>query len=149
MEELASLSSKELRQEFGKAEEKYHQLIERRDELNQKAKLIREERNMLNEEKKKLIEEMQKIKAMRNEIVKKMREHKKLRNEYQQDARQLIAKKRDQKKKFKDNSFLKAEELKIEIRRLEYEQETVPMPPKEEEKLIKEILIPLWEENVE
>jgi len=62
MQELASLSSKELKQELGKAEEKYRQLCDKRDELNQKARLIKQERDMLNQEKKKLIEEMHEAK---------------------------------------------------------------------------------------
>lgn len=140
MSDLSSLTSRELRNELGRAEEKYQQLCQRRDELNQKAKLLREERDMLNEEKKKLIEEMKEAKKKRDEIVAKMKEHKKRRGEFQQQAKELINKKRKQRGKFKSDSlFLKAEELKLEIRRLEYEQETVPMTPKEEERIINEI----------
>ena len=58
MDDLSSLTSRELKGELRKSEEKYRQLCDKRDELNQKAKLLREERDMLNDEKKKLIEEM-------------------------------------------------------------------------------------------
>ncbi|RLF41015.1 MAG: hypothetical protein DRN21_01045, partial [Thermoplasmata archaeon] len=140
MEDLSSLTSKELKGELKKADEKYQQLRQKRDELNQKARLLRDERNMLNDEKKRLTEEMKKAKEMRDRIVAKMKEHKKKRAEYQQQAKELIKKKREQRGKYKGNSlFLKVEELKLEIRRLQYEQETVPMKPKEEERVIKEI----------
>lgn len=140
MEDLTSLTSKELKGELKKADEKYQQLCQKRDELNQKAKLTRDERNMLNDEKKKLTDEMKKAKKMRDEVVTKMKQHKIKRSEYQQQAKELIKRKREQRGKFKGNSlFLKVEELKLEIRRLEYEQETVPMKHKEEERTIKEI----------
>lgn len=140
MEDFASLTSKDLKEELKKSDEKYQQLCQKRDELNQKAKLLRDERNMLNDEKKKLTDEMKTAKKMRDDLVTKMKQHKVKRTEYQQQARELIKKKRDQRGKFKGNSmFLRAEELKLEIRRLEYEQETVPMKPKEEERTVKEI----------
>lgn len=139
MQEISSLPSKELREELGKAEEKYQQLREKRDDLHKTAKLLREERDLLNQEKKKLLDEMKEVKMKRDEIVQKMKEHKKMRTEYQNQGKELIKAKRSQKSQYKGNVFLRAEELRLEIRRLEYEQETVPMPPKEEEEIIKEI----------
>jgi len=56
MEEILSLSSKQLKEELGKSEEKYQQLKEKRDELNRIAKMLREERNLLNQEKKKHVQ---------------------------------------------------------------------------------------------
>ncbi|MEA2054865.1 MAG: hypothetical protein U9O96_07175 [Candidatus Thermoplasmatota archaeon] len=139
MQEILSLPSKQLREELGKSEEKYQQLREKRDELNRMAKVLREERDLLNQEKKKLLEEMKSVKKMRDDIVKEMRKHKEKRTEYQSQGKSLIQAKRKQKNAYKGNVFLQAKELKIEIRKLEYEQETVPMKPKEEERIIREI----------
>ncbi|MHA1263449.1 MAG: DUF7121 family protein [Candidatus Freyarchaeota archaeon] len=139
MEEILSLPSKQLREELGKSEEKYQQLKEKRDELNKMAKILREERDLLNQEKKKLVEEMKSVKKTRDDIVKEMREHKKKRAEYQSQGKSLIQAKRKQKDMYRGNVFLQAKELKIEIRKLEYEQETMPMKPKEEERIVKEI----------
>jgi uncharacterized coiled-coil DUF342 family protein len=140
MDDLSSLTSHELKGELQKADEKYQQLCQKRDELNQKAKVARDERNMLNDEKHKLSSQMKLEKKRRDEIVQKMKEHKKIRAQYQSQAKELIKRKREQRGKYKGNNlFLKVEELKLEIKKLQYEQETVPMNPKEEEKTIKYI----------
>ena len=132
MDETTPKTTKEIREELEKSEEKYKGLVEKRNELNQKARLTRDERDMLNEEKKKLTNQMKKAKKTRDDIVLKMRNHKQKRLELQKQAKELIKKKKEQRGKYKGNSlFLKVEELKIEIRRLQYEQETVPMNVKE------------------
>ena len=71
------------------AEKKYQSLIEKRNELNDIAKLVREERDMLNEKRKEIIELMKKNKEERNELVSKMKEHKEYTNQIKRAIKTL------------------------------------------------------------
>ena len=118
------------------AEKKYQSLIEKRNELNDMAKLVREERDMLNEKRKELKDHMVKNKKERDEIVTKMKHHKEQRNHYQQKAKELIKSKQRKRGDVVRNLPLRVEELKADIQMLEYRQETVPMNTREENELI-------------
>ena len=121
------------------AEKKYQSLIEKRNELNDMAKLVREERDMLNEKRKELKDHMVKNKKERDEIVTKMKHHKEIRNKLQEEAKKLIESKRRKKGEVFKNLPLRLEELKADVQMLEYRQETVPMSPAEENDLIEKI----------
>jgi uncharacterized coiled-coil DUF342 family protein len=121
------------------AEKKYQSYIERRNELNQMAKIIREERDMINDSRKNIKDQINNLKKERDELVEKMRFHKELRNKYQQEAKKLIEAKRKKKGEVFKNLPLKVEELKADVQMLEYRQETVPMQPQEENELIEKI----------
>ncbi len=118
------------------AEKKYQSYIEKRNELNQMAKVVREERDMLHESRKKIKDEIDKIKKERDELVLKMKEHKKLRNGFQEEAKKLIEAKRKKKGEVFKNLPMRVEELKADVQMLEYRQETVPMSSAEENELI-------------
>ena len=121
------------------AEKKYQAYIQRRNELNQMAKLVREERDMLNDSRKKIKEQIDELKKERDELVLNMKEHKKLRNRYQEEAKKLINAKIKRKGEVFKNLPLRVEELKADCQMLEYRQETVPMSPAEENELIERL----------
>jgi uncharacterized coiled-coil DUF342 family protein len=121
------------------AEKKYQSYIEKRNELNEMAKLLREERDMINEKRKEIKEIMQKTKEERDELVLKMKHHKEIRNKLQQQAKELIDAKRKRKGEVFRNLPLRVEELNADVQMLEYRQETVPMDSSEENELIETI----------
>ncbi|PNX49515.1 MAG: hypothetical protein BV457_01465 [Thermoplasmata archaeon M9B1D] len=121
------------------AEKKYQSYIQRRNELNDMAKVLREERNMINDSRKDQKDEMAKLKKERDELVAKMRHHKEIRNKFQEEAKKLIDAKRKKKGEVFKNLPLRVEELKADVQMLEYRQETVPMSPQEENDLIDKI----------
>lgn len=121
------------------AESKYQSYIQRRNELNDMAKVFREERDMLNEKHKEIREEMKNAKNEREALVEKMKEYKKLRNELQQQAKELIKARQQKKGEVFKNLPLRLEELKADVQMLEYRQETVPLKPHDENELIEKI----------
>jgi len=121
------------------AEKKYQSYIEKRNELNDMAKVLREERDMIHDSRKDLKEKIDKVKKERDELVLKMRHHKEIRNKIQEEAKKLIDAKRKKKGEVFKNLPLRVEELKADVQMLEYRQETVPMSPAEENELIERI----------
>ncbi|MDH7516815.1 MAG: hypothetical protein QHH19_00450 [Candidatus Thermoplasmatota archaeon] len=121
------------------AEKKYQAYIEKRNELNEMARLIREERDMINERRKEIKEKMEKAKAERDKLVLKMKQHRDMRNKLQQQAKELIEAKRKKKGEVFKNLPLRVEELKADFQMLEYKQQTTPMSPAEENELIEKI----------
>jgi phosphoserine phosphatase len=118
------------------AEKKFQSYIERRNELNDLARILREERNMLNDKHKDIKDEMKALKKQRDDLVEKMRHHKNLRNQLQSQAKELIAARKKKKGEVFKNLPLRLEEIKADVQMLEYRQETVPMNPSEENELI-------------
>ena len=127
---------REEREQLKNSEKKYQSLVEKRNELNDLAKLFREERDMLNEKRKELRELMEKGKKDRDVIVSKMKLHKEQRNQLQQQAKELIKTKQEKRGDVVRYLPLRVEELKADIQMLEYKQETVPMDTKDENDLI-------------
>jgi len=127
-----SSNKKEIEQ-LRNSEKKFQNCIDRRNELNDLARVLREERDMLNSKHKESKESMKKSKSERDELVSKMRHHKELRNKLQEQAKKFIEAK--QAKKGEDLP-LRVEELKADFQMLEYRQETVPMSSSEENELI-------------
>ena len=123
------------------SEKKYQSYIQRRNELNDMAKILRDERDMLNAKHREMREHMKKLKKERDELVTKMRHHKELRNKLQEKAKQLIEAKRKRKGEVFRNLPLQVEELKADVQMLEYRQETVPMDPRDERDLIEKIRV--------
>ena len=121
------------------SEKKYQAYVQRRNELNDLAKVLREERDMVNDKHKEFKEAMQKVKIERDELVSKMRHHRNLRNKLQEQAKELIEARREKKGKVFRNLPLRVEELKADAQMLEYRQETVPMSSGEENELIDKI----------
>ncbi|RLF41630.1 MAG: hypothetical protein DRN12_02730 [Thermoplasmata archaeon] len=131
-------NKKEL-EELRNAEKKYQAYIERRNELNNLARILREERDMINKKHKELKEAMEKVKKERDELVAKMRYHKELRNNLQKQAKELIEARRKRKGEVFKYLPLRVEELKADVQMLEYQQETMVLTPAEENELIEKI----------
>ncbi len=121
------------------AENKFQSYIQKRNELNDMAKILREERDMLNAKHKEIKENMKQTRDERDELVSEMKEHKKLRNELQQQAKELIKARQQKKGEVFKNLPLRLEELKADVQMLEYRQETVPLSPQDENELIEKI----------
>ena len=121
------------------AEKKFQSYIQKRNELNDMARVLREERDMIHKSKKDQKEDIKKLKKERDEFVQKMREHKKIRNKLQEEAKKLIEAKRKKRGAVFKNLPLRVEELKADVQMLEYRQETVPMSPQKENDLIEKI----------
>jgi len=118
-------NKKEEIEQLRNSEKKYQGYIQRRNELNDLAKVLREERDMVNDKHKEFKEAMQKVKAERDELVSKMRHHRDLRNKLQEQAKKFIEARRKKKGEVFRNLPLRVEELKADAQMLEYRQETV------------------------
>jgi len=121
------------------SEKKYQSFIQRRNDLNDLAKVLREERDMINGMHKEIKESMQKTKTERNNFVVKMKEHGENRNKLQEQAKSIINARRKKKGEVFKNLPLRVEELNADVQMLEYQQETIPMKSREENELIEKI----------
>lgn len=121
------------------SEKKYQSYIQKRNELNDLAKVLRDERDMMNNMHKEIKDSMQKLKSERDSLVLKMKEHKEKRNKFQELAKSIIETRRKKKGEVFKNLPLRVEELNADIQMLEYRQETVPMNQHEENELIEQI----------
>jgi len=122
--------------ELENAELKFRALLNKRDEINQQAAVLRSERDSLHEQKKGLQELMKDARDRRDTFVGRMRGHKKRRDDLQAKAKELIEFKK--KLKGKPMGSLKDEIRAMEgdIRVMELRQQTVPLTiPKERELL--------------
>ncbi len=135
----AKSKNKEEIKQIKDSEKKFQSYIEKRNELNDEARLLREERDMIHKSKKEQKEEIEKLKKERDELVEEMREHKKIRNKLQKEAKKLIEAKRKRKGEVFRNLPMRVEELKADAQMLEYKQETVPLNPRDENELIEKI----------
>ncbi len=131
--------NKKEKEQLINSEKKYQSYIQRRNELNDLAKVLREERNMINDMHKKIKETMQIAKGERDIFVSKMKEHREKRNKLQEKAKSIIEAKHKKKGEVFKNLPLRVEELKADFQMLEYKQETIPMKPREENELIDKI----------
>lgn len=130
---------KKTRTELQLAEIKYRNLLDKRDALNEDAKVFRDERDTLNEERRESNEKMQAMKEQRDALVTEMRIHKKERNECQKKAKELIEIRRKRRKDVGKNLGLHLERLRKDIENLQKKQETVPMELKDENLLLEEM----------
>lgn len=121
------------------AEKKFQSYLDRRNELNELAKVLRSERDMINSKHKELREDMARLKVERDELVAQMRVHKEIRNGYQKQAKELIEARRKKKGEVFKNLPLRVEELKADVQMMEYQQETTILNPQVENDLIDKI----------
>ena len=133
---MAEKESGDSRAVLQNAEKRYQELIERRDELNAKARLAFEERNALNEEKRRLYKEIDELEEKRKALAEEISLHKKLRDEYQGAAKRLVEGRRAKRKNIHRNLPGDIGALKAEIRLLEMKQETTPLSLEKERELL-------------
>lgn len=125
--------------ELKSAEEKFQLLVAKRDELNDQALAIRDERDALHDKKKELRAYLDDLRDMRRKLSEVVGEHKKKRDELQAKAKSLIDMKKRLRtsidKETKTNLGLKKREMK----KLEMDQQTIPMPIEDETEIVKRI----------
>lgn len=122
--------------ELENAELKFRALLNKRDEINEQAAVLRSERDSLHEQKKGLQGQMMAARDRRDSFVGQMKGHKKKRDDLQAKAKELIEFKK--KLKGKPMGSLKDEIRAMEgdVREMELRQQTVPLTiPKERELL--------------
>ncbi len=122
--------------EIQSAELKFRALLNKRDEINEQAAVLRSERDSLHEQRLVLQKKMNAARDKRDAFVAEMRIHKKKRDELQAEAKELI----ELKKKTKGQPIgsLKNEirAMEADARMMELRQQTVPLSiPKERELL--------------
>jgi uncharacterized coiled-coil DUF342 family protein len=129
------------RQELENLEKKSQMFTQKRNELNDQARQTREERNLLNDRKKEIFDKMNAVRDERDRFNQELQKHKAARNEYQAQAKDLIRKRRGDRKKGQEarSAPMRARELEHEVRELTYKQETSVLKSKEEEKVVKAI----------
>jgi len=129
------------RAELENLEKKSSQFIQRRNELNDQARVARGERDLLHDKRKELFEQLNQIRAERDKFNQLLRQHKEARNAHQAQAKELIGRRRGQAKKGEESRSapMRARELEHQIREMEYRQQTQVLTSKAEEKLVKEI----------
>ncbi len=125
--------------EIDSAELKFRAFLNKRDEINEQAAVVRSERDSLHDKKKDLQEPMRIARDKRDAAVAEMRVHKAKRNELQAKAKELIEFKR--KLKGSPMGDLKAEIRVVEadIKRMELEQQTQALKLTEERDLLEKI----------
>jgi uncharacterized coiled-coil DUF342 family protein len=122
--------------ELQNQELKFRALLNKRDEINDQAAVLRSERDAFHDHKIGLQEQMNAARDKRDAFVVQMRIHKKKRDDFQAKAKELI----EFKKKMKGGSTRSLKDeiraMDAEARLLELRQQTVPMTiPKERELL--------------
>lgn len=125
--------------ELQSAELKFRALLNKRDEINEQAVVLRSERDSFNEQRKGLQELMSAARDKRDALVAEMRVHKKRRDELQAKAKEHIAYK--QKTKGKPLGSLKDEirAMEREAKDMERKQQTVPLTIPEERELLDDL----------
>jgi len=122
--------------ELQSAEMRFRALLNKRDEINEQAALLRSERDSLNEKKRELQDQMNAARDRRDELVKKMRIHKSKRDGFQAKAKELLEFKKSLKGKQVGSLKQEIHAQEAEVRMLELRQQTVPLTiPKERELL--------------
>ena len=140
-EETAHIKSrKEIRKEMEDAEKKYQGYLERRNEFNDKARVMREERDLLHEKRKEVMTRVNALREKKNKALNELRKHKERRNALHKRAHELIDLKRAKRGlKRRDSISMELGSLKDHLRKLEYRQETTPLSLEKERDIIDEI----------
>jgi len=127
--------------ELEKAELKLRSILDRRDELNEQANLVRQERDLLHNQRRETADGMREIRDKRDDFVKQMRAHKAVRNKLHDQARALIDTRRKLRGKNPMNVGGDLRRLRVELDKMEMRQQTEPMPIAEENDLIDEMRV--------
>jgi uncharacterized coiled-coil DUF342 family protein len=122
--------------ELEKAEVKLGDLMNKRDNLNEQANVLRQERDQLHEQKRDIAAGMRKLKDERDAFVRKMRVHKGARNDLQTKAKRLVDLRRQTRGKVTGDVGSELAVLRRDFKRIEMEQQTRPMELSEENELI-------------
>jgi len=125
--------------ELENAELKFRALLNKRDEINEQAAVLRSERDSLHEQKKVLQDQMREARDRRDTFVGRMRGHKKRRDDYQAKAKELIEFKKKLKGKTMGSLKDEIRAMEGDVRVLELRQQTVPLTIPKERVLLEDI----------
>jgi phosphoserine phosphatase len=125
--------------ETDSAEKKYEELLEKRNEVNDLAKAMRDARDLINQKKDATLDLVTSLKGEKDKYFRIRREHVELRNRFQAKAKELITKKKDRAKRIFADLPSEVNALRAELKYLEMQQQTQPMPIEEERKFTDDI----------
>jgi len=125
--------------ELQSAELKFRALLNKRDEINEQAAVLRSERDTLHDKKKELQEPMRTARDKRDAAVAKMRVHKAKRDELQAKAKELIEVKRKLRGETMGDLKTEIRVVEADIKGMELRQQTVPLKLTEERDLLDKI----------
>ncbi|MGB1698212.1 MAG: coiled-coil protein [Thermoplasmatota archaeon] len=120
-------------------QDKFHGLLDSRNQHNDLAREAREGRNLLNDQRREKSEGLEELKKKRDEANQKMREHKERRNAYQDQAKALIGQKKGKAGGVERSLPLRVRKLRNEIQGLMERQETSVMSPAKERDLVDDV----------
>ena len=109
------------------------------DELNEQALAIRDERDALNDKKKELRTYLDDLRDVRRKLSQVVGEHKKKRDELQAKGKSLIDMKKKLRTSLDKDSKVSLGFKKREMKKLEMDQQTIPMPIEDENEIVKRI----------
>ncbi len=125
--------------EIQSAELKFRALLNKRDEINEQAAVLRSERDSLHEQKQVLQEQMNAARDKRDTFVAQMRIHKKKRDELQAKAKELIEFKKQRKGQPTGSLKDEIRAREADARMMELRQQTVPLTIPKERELLDEL----------
>jgi uncharacterized coiled-coil DUF342 family protein len=120
-------------------QDKFHALLDTRNQQNDLAREAREGRNLLNDQRREKSEALEELKTLRDAANVKMREHKERRNAYQDQAKALIGDKKGKSTGVERSLPLRVRKLRTEIEGLMERQETTVLSPAKERDLVDEV----------
>lgn len=118
------------------AEKRLRRLVDRRNELNEEAKIAREERDHVNEERRRILDELRSLLEKRRSVNEELQVHKRRRNELQARAKGLIELKKAKREGASTLGMSRVRELEAEITLLEHRQQTQALSLKKENALL-------------
>jgi uncharacterized coiled-coil DUF342 family protein len=134
-----SPSKKKKISELDSAELKFRAFLNKRDEINEQAFIVRSERDSLHDKKRELQEPMRAARDKRDAAVAEMRVHKKKRDELQAKAKELIEFKRSVRGAPLGDLKKEVRVVEADIKIMELKQQTVPLKLTEERELLEKI----------
>jgi uncharacterized coiled-coil DUF342 family protein len=125
--------------ELESAQIKYDSFVQKRDQLNAEANLVRQERDALHEKRRAFMEELTSLKRARSKLLDEMRVHKDQRNGYQAKAKDLIEVKKTLRGRLRGNVEAELKGLRKRIEDLEMKQQTSSLTIPQENALLVEL----------
>lgn len=120
-------------------QDKFHSLLDQRNEYNDLAREARDARNLLNDHRRDKAKEIEDHKVARDRKNTEMKDHKDLRNSYQDQAKALIAQRKGKAGGIERSLPLRARKLRDEIQQAMERQETTVLDPAKEKALVDDV----------
>jgi len=125
--------------ELERAEIKLESLLEKRDALNEEARLLREERDLVVAKQRETAATLRELRRHRGDLAAQARVHRARRDEFQGQAKALIELKRQYRGKVSGSVARELQALRREIARMEMRQQTATLTLSEEQELLDEL----------